>query len=197
MGQAKIKAIAYLQNKARLLEAMDGDFLVVAKSALAIYDNFILPNSYTGGCYLITMILHRYLMTEHQIPTNAVVGYVNDGTDDIMISHAWLDYQGLKTDLTLNIVEQNGAVQPGGLLVLDQEIKAGTLRYSYHLDRTIEGMIAAQQMINDPATAPVALHKEEEHRLMLACSKNGELMDAYIAAAPPPLSYSAITASLR
>lgn len=184
MGEAKNRTKQYELAKQSLLANCDGDAKVVADSAIKLFERFIVPKRYTGGCYLVTMILHRFLAKEHEISTVPVVGYVNDGTDEIMISHAWLEFAAKKTDLTLNVVEHQDVIRPGDVMVLDTVVRPGVLHYSYHRERPTEAMAVVSRMLSDPASANIARHKEIEHEAMLARSRDASLMDAYIAGAP-------------
>lgn len=195
MGQAKDRKRAYEEAKKKLLSCADENEKTIATCAIALFERFILPNAYTGGCYLVTMTLSQFLAKEHGIQARPVVGYVNDTTDNIMISHAWLEYGGKKTDLTLNLTEH--PIKPGPLLVLDESLRPGLLPYTYHNKRTIEGLIEVQRMMNDPDLAIIANRKEIEHQAMLARSHNEELMSAFLNAAPPQCNYNAMAAVMR
>lgn len=197
MGEAKNKAKEYGDAKAKLLSSLSAEGKIVASSAIGIFEGFIAPQRFTGGCYLVTMTLHRYLADEHGIVTVPVVGYVNDGTDDIFISHAWLEHEGLKTDLTLHQTEFPDVQLPGALLVMDQSIRRGVVQHSYHLSRTGEGLQAARRMLAHPETAAIAQHKEKEHLEMVDRANSDALMQAYLDAAPAECNYAAITAPLR
>ncbi|WP_288200080.1 hypothetical protein [uncultured Pleomorphomonas sp.] len=197
MGEAKSRTKQYEQTKQSLLASCDGDAKVVAGSAIKLFERFILPKHYTRGCYLVTMVLHRFLAEEHGIATIPVVGYVNDGTDDIMISHAWLEFDAMKTDLTLNVVEHPDVIRPGDVVVLDTVLRPGVLHYSYHRERPAEAIAVVNRMLSDPASANIARHKEIEHEAMLVRSRDASLMDAYIAGAPLDCGYAAMTAVLR
>ncbi|MCB1470697.1 MAG: hypothetical protein KDK08_26890 [Rhizobiaceae bacterium] len=197
MGQAKRKQKAYAEAKERLLSSCTGEAKTVAVTSIALFEKFILQKSYTGGCYLTTMMLHRYLKEEHAIETTPVVGFVNDGTDNIMISHAWLEHEGQKTDLTLHLTEHPEAQLPGALLVLDHVLRPGLVNYSYHLERSPEAYAALEPLRRDPTTAAIVAHKEAEHQTMLARANNQDLMTAYIDGAPVELGYAAMTSVLR
>ena len=94
-----------------------------------------------------------------------VVGYVNDGTDDIMILHAWIELNGRKTDLMLAFVEYGHA---GPLLVLDRELRPGAVQYSYRREQTDAGLARYAALMDDPQTRPLVIHKEQEHADVLA-----------------------------
>lgn len=195
MGEAKRRAAAYAAAKRTLLGSLMGDSLTVAETALTLFERFILPTRYTGGCYLTSMILHRYLKQERGIETDVVVGFINDGTDEIFISHGWLEHEGRKIDLTANIT-----VLPehrGPLLVLDQVLRPSEVTYTYHRERTPAGIAADMEMLGHPDLANIVRDKADEHRAMLAFASNPALMEAYVNSAPREQGYEAMTAALR
>jgi hypothetical protein len=197
MGEAKRRAAAYEAAKAKLLGSLTGDGLVVAGSAIKLFEGFILPTRYTGGCYLTNMVLHRYLKDEHGIETEVIVGYINDGTDDIYMSHGWLEHEGRKTDLTIHLTEHPEVQLPGNLLVADQVLRPGRVTHTYHRERPVEGLRKEMEMMANPDIAPIVAHKAEEHQAMLARAKHRSLLDAYLGMAPKEMSYEAMTAPLR
>ncbi len=196
MGEAKRRAEAFKRAKACLFAGIAGDesALVVADTALAFYERFILPKRYTGGCYLTTMFLHRFLKEEHGIVTDPVVGYVNDGTDDIMISHAWIELDGRKTDVTLNVVDPNISMS-GGLLILDTEIVPGQARYGYHHQMTAAGEGANAALIA-AGMGGLLRHKQQEHQMMLGIIADPRRMADHHSAAPSGLGYDDMRAAL-
>ncbi len=197
MGQAKRRTEAYAKAKAELLQMNCDNALVVAETTIKLFDRFIQPQRYTGGCYYITMLLHRFLTFELGIPTRPIVGYVNDGTDDVMISHAWLEFEGVKSDLMLNLPNPSSQQPSGALLVLDRALIKGQLSYSYHIEQTESGRAQTEVMRRDPNIAPLLHHKEQEHQAMLERAEDGTLMKAYLDAAPPEFGYAVITKVLR
>jgi hypothetical protein len=78
-----------------------------------------------------------------------VVGYVNDGTDDIMISHAWLDYNGKKTDVTLANTERPDMTPVGQVIVLNRVVRNGH-EYTYHLEQSPNGLAAETENAAQP-----------------------------------------------
>ncbi|MDH7974399.1 hypothetical protein QH494_19590 [Sphingomonas sp. AR_OL41] len=196
MGEAKRRADAFKRAKADLFAGIAGDerALVVANTALAFYERFILPKRYTGGCYLTTMFLHRVLKDEHSITTDPVVGYVNDGTDNIMISHSWIELDGRKTDVTLSLVDPNISMS-GGLLILDTEIVPGRVRYGYYHQMTAAGEEANAALIA-AGMGGLLRHKQQEHRIMLGMMADPKRMADHHSAAPSGLGYDEMRAAL-
>ena len=197
MGEARRNANEFKRAKEGLFASIENDNVaqIVAETALAFYERFILPKRYTGGCYLTTMFLHRILKDEHSIVTDPVVGYVNDGTDDIMISHAWIELDGRKTDVTLSVVDPNIS-RSGGLLILDKEIVRGQVSYSYHHRMTAAGEKANEAVIA-AGMGGLLLHKQQEHQRMLDIMADPKRMADHHSAAPPGLSYDDMRAALR
>lgn len=197
MGQAKRRTEAYERAKVAFLEATSGDARVVGETAIKLFDRFVFPNKFSGGCYQITATLHRYLSIELGIPTRPVVGYVNDGTDDVMISHAWLEYQGLVSDLTLVVTNPAIGQPPGDLLILGKSLKPGQLHYSYHTKLNDAALTVLEGMKRDPETAQIIETKEAEHKMMTRCFQNSDDLTAYLDAAPEAHSYAKMTSVLR
>ncbi len=56
--------------------------------------------------YRMAFFLTHFPEREHRITVQPVVGYVSDGGDRFMSSHAWIKLNGRKTDISLTIIEQ-------------------------------------------------------------------------------------------
>ncbi|MBO9127695.1 MULTISPECIES: hypothetical protein [unclassified Rhizobium] len=196
MGEANKRKQAYGAARQRILDRFEGQHRVVAEAAINLFDRFILPKRFTGACYQVTMTLEKHLAEAHAITSKTVVGYVNDGTDHIMISHAWLEFETMKVDLGLHVVERPDVVHPGAVLILDQQLLPGTVNYSYHLARPAASLAVVEKMLRDPSTAHVGRRKEIEHEAMLQRSRDPALRDAYLAGAPPGSSFASMTSVL-
>ncbi len=197
MGEAKSRRQSYEVAKKRLLDRHEGKHRIVAETAINLFDRFILPHHFTGACYQITMTLEKYLIEAHGIASSTIVGYVNDGTDDIMTSHAWLEFDGMKVDIGLHVMDRPDITLPGAVIILDDRLRPGAVEYSYHLSRPPASMAVIDQMLRDPATAHVARWKEAEHVDMLARSHDPDLRDNYLAGAPAQSSFASMTSVLR
>ncbi len=198
MGEASQRAHVYAKAKARLFSDVGAvaDARVVAEVATALFERFVLPRRYIGGCYLTTMFLHRYLLAERGISTDPVLGYVNDGTDDIMISHAWIEHNGRKVDVTLHLTDPRQSLS-GDLIVLDHLLRRGAATYSYHRDLTPAGLAAYQEMERAGGfPAQLLRHKQAEHRLMSETMLDCDAMARHQASAPPGLHYSDMRSAL-
>lgn len=183
---------AYQEARHSLLTGLDEESQIVAEAAIRLFERFIVPRQYSGGCYLTTMVLHRYLLDERGIITEPVVGYINDGTDDIFMSHAWIEHRGRKTDVTIALTDPDLGVRPGPLLAQDAVLLPGHSGYSYHLELSDDAIAQNRLFMAEPQTAELLQHKEREHRHMAECMRDAERMRDHMAGAPPEFSYAAM-----
>jgi len=136
--------------------------------------------------YLLKMILHK----EYNIESDAVIGFVNDGTDDIMISHGWLEYQGRKIDVAL--ANPNHGQRPGPVLILDQKFQDyGTADYSYHRERGDAGERAIQRLLElgDSQVDAMIQQKEKEHGFMVEIASSEKQIMEYLSNAQNGANY--------
>lgn len=190
MGEAKKRE----ERFRKWINRLDREEAVIAQVAYDTYYKFVRPTRLVGGCYLISFFLSAFLRRERGIGTDVVVGWINDGTGPTMTSHAWIEYHGKKTDLTLTLTEDPEIQIPGPLMILDETFMAGKAAYTYHLERSSEALAALMRMRQElPAGYAAAIAaKEEEHLQMRARSQNSVLVDAYLNKAPTDRSYVAI-----
>lgn len=154
MGQAKQKEKLLEQWKSSLSE----DERTVFDVAYRLHNNVIVPLNKTGMCYHSVFFLHLYLKEKYEITTSPVVAYVNDGTDDIFISHAWLEFNGKRTDVSLAVTDPRIGVA-GQLIILDRVMKVGH-EYGYHRKITEAGLKEHQRL---RSTATRTLLERKEH----------------------------------
>jgi hypothetical protein len=184
VGQAKLRSAAIQ----KWLAGLTDEERVCADAAQRLLQRFIDPAEATGMCYRLVFFLHLYLK-DRGILTNPVVGYLNDGTDDVMVSHAWLELSGKKTDLTLGRTERPAVNPPGDILILDFPVRRGH-GYTYHLEKTPEAIAVEEHWLREPDAAGLVRHKAAEHDRMLRLSADPIAMHAFLDAAPDGLTYA-------
>lgn len=162
----------------------------VALAAMRTYERIVEGKRLLGGCYLLSFFLNQYLKREKGIETTAVVGWINDGTTPLMISHAWLEFNSKKTDITLTHTEHSDAQLAGELIVLDHVVCSGRVKYTYHRQRTTEAVAMLQKLREEMPWAVDA--KEAEHLQMEGMSKSEILIQNYLDAAPNDKNYDAL-----
>lgn len=186
------------QEAAAWLDALPADERVIANVAMRLHANFVRPKRFAGGCYLLAFFLRQYLSREHRLDAKALVGYVCDGTTPLRASHAWLEYAGKKTDVSLTITEFPEYQLPGELIVLDRVLQPGVTHYSYHY---VDSAESREQIRQSSAAAPefaaINAMKEREHAEMLARASDDDAMEAFLAGAPDSVSYRALAAAIE
>jgi hypothetical protein len=188
MGQAKRRGAEIQKWLASLLS----EEAQVADAAQRLLTRFIDPREATGMCYRLTYFLHLYL-TDKGIKTTPVIGYINDGTDDVFMSHAWLEYGGKKTDLTLGRPERPELNPPGDILVLDFPFRRAG-KYTYHLTKSAAAVAVENDWLKDPRSAGVVRKKAAEHKAMEKRSTSASEMRTFLDGAPDGLTFSRIAA---
>ncbi|MGY3445524.1 hypothetical protein [Bradyrhizobium sp. USDA 4473] len=183
MGQAK-RRNAEVQ---KWLEALSPEEKKIADAARRLITNFIDPSEATGMCYRLTYFLHLYLL-EKGIKTIPVIGYVNDGTDDVFMSHAWLEYEGKKTDLTLARPERPHLNPPGDILIQDFPFRC-IGKYTYHLSKTPAAVAVENAWLEEPQGASIVRQKAVEHEAMKKRAENAAEMRSFLDAAPDGITY--------
>ncbi|WP_376711208.1 hypothetical protein [Pseudochrobactrum lubricantis] len=140
------------------------------------------------------VFLYEYLKEEHCISTTPIIGYINDGTDDVMMSHAWLEYSGTKTDVSLGVTANPILWPTGEVIILDRVIYSGH-NYSYHVSMTDAGLQTHYDMLKGPDSALVQ-QKAEEHLEMLARAKTPQSIRSYLDGAPAGLHYDELSSAI-
>lgn len=162
----------------------------VAQVSMRAHERIVKGKRLLGACYLLSFFLHQYLKRKKGIETTVVVGWVNDGTTPVMISHAWLEFDGKKTDITLTHTEHPDAQLTGELIILDHVVRSGRVKYTYHRQRTMEAVTALQKIREEMPWAIDA--KEAEHLQMEETSRSEAMIQKYLNAAPNDRNYDAL-----
>jgi hypothetical protein len=188
MGQAQQKAKALASWTA----ALSDDDRIIVDVAQRVYRTIVVPLEVTGMCYRLAFFLTEFLRERHAIEVIPVVAFVNDGEDDVMASHAWIEFNGKKTDLSLTRTKHAGRQLTGSLLILDRDFSKGEATYSYHLERDAAALAVIATLQADPQYGPFVQAKENEHAAMLAIARSPGLMRGYLDSAPDGLGYEAL-----
>lgn len=185
MGQAKQKA-KQLEDWKNSLSAEEK---IVFDVAYRLHNKVIVPRNATGMCYHSVFFMHLYLKETHDIITRPVVAYVNDGTDHIFISHAWLEFNDKRTDVSLAITDARMG-PPGQLVILDRVMKSG-YEYGYYFQIPEEGL-RAHEFLRLSGNRERLERKENEHAKMSARVNDDEAIRAYLDAEPNGFDYNKI-----
>lgn len=193
MGEAKRKTQQLEAWKAGLSD----EEKTILSVAQALYQNFILPTQGSGMCYRMAFFLSYHLHEKYQIHAPAIIGYVNDGLGDIMASHAWIEYNGKKTDISLTITQHPDVMPAGALLLLDKEFTSGYVPYSYHYESTEAGLQAEYELSQEEPYRSVVVQKRAEHSMMQAINKSRDQQRIYLDRAPDGWNYERMSAIIE
>ena len=189
MGEAKRRAAGFAKWQA----ALSADERTAADLALAAHERIIDRFGATGMCYRMAFFLAEILESEFGIKAQPVVGYVNDGGNAFMSSHAWVELNGKKIDVSLTLLEEP-TLLPGDLLILDRAIKPGRAAYTYHRERDQAALdLLDTYARHNPMVAEEIKRKEQEHRRMATLAETPEQRRAYLDEAPDGLSYGVMS----
>lgn len=183
MGQAKQRAAM----RHKWLGDLSGAEKVVVESAENLFCKYLVPAEATSMCYRMTFFLHLLLL-EKGIGTEPVVGYVNDGTDDVQMSHAWLEFNAKKIDLTLAQTERPDLNPRGQVLILDEVVKQGQI-YSYSRLKTERAAKLEKEGLSNPRVSGLIVHKAREHQWMASLATSGKAMRRFLDAAPDGVTF--------
>lgn len=193
MGEAKKKAQQLEAWKAGLSDEEKTVFAV----AQAAYQNFVLPFRAVGMCYRLAFFLSYHLQEKYSIQAPAIVGYVNDGLGDIMMSHAWIEYSGKKTDISLTMTQSPDDVPSAALLILGKELRPGDVPYSYHYEQNEAGLKAEYETSLDERFRPIVMQKKAEHLMMQAINKSRDQQRIYLDRATDGWNYKRMAAFIE
>ena len=173
--------------------SLSSDEQTISKVAERLDERLIRGMNFIGGCYHLAFFMTRYFASQG-ILVKPVVGWVNDGQWDGMTSHAWIEYEGKRTDISLNRSEYPEFQPPGATIVLDHFIRPGVVEYSYfiHGDSIVE--MALAKMRTSGNYDDVLPYKEAEHQRMLQIAVSDNEMDAYLRMAPRNTNFEALSA---
>lgn len=193
MGEAqrrKAEISTAKQKHADWLETLTQSEREVAQVSMRAHECIVKGKRLLGACYLLSFFLHQYLKREKGIETTVVVGWINDGTTPLMISHAWLEFGGKKSDITLTHTEYPDAQLTGELIILEHVVRSGRVKYTYHRQRSMEAVIALQKLREEMPWFVDA--KEAEHLQMEEISESEAMIQKYLNAAPDDRNYDAL-----
>ncbi|MBV8524244.1 MAG: lasso peptide biosynthesis protein [Acetobacteraceae bacterium] len=117
MGEAK-RRTATRAKAAEAKQAWEAGLSDRGRTVLRVAKRLGAALALPGACYRCAMFLRYHLVARHGIDGEAVVGFVNDGTDVAYSSHAWYEIDGLITDVALCRPEKPRFQKAGPVTIL-------------------------------------------------------------------------------
>lgn len=194
MGEAKRRANEIAKFKAqqsRWLANLTPAEKVILQLSQRLEERLVRAQGFTEGCYHLAFFMTRYLADKGVVVT-PIIGWVNDGTWDGVASHAWVEYEGRITDVSMTRTSHPEQQPPGSMIVLDQILKKGRAEYTYYKNDDHRALKAAAIQRFDPQLGPIQAQKDVHHRQMLKIAELGHLerIDDYLAGAPSGLQFN-------
>ncbi|WP_150428101.1 hypothetical protein [Dechloromonas sp. CZR5] len=193
MGEAarrRAEIAALKVRNAVWLDSLSPIERTIAVVAQATYDRVVVGMSMTEACYNLAFFLQEHLRRKHEIQTEVVVGWINDGQWEGAASHAWLEYHGKKTDISLHKTSHPDSQPPGDLIIIDHVVKRGECAYTYWTDLPAAAEQELRCMRNESQElAGIVAHKDREHARIHELSKLPDGANQYFRDAPPQCSY--------
>lgn len=194
MGEAKRRAAEIARTKEQdtmWLEwraGLDSEEQQILQLAERLDERLVRGKRYCGGCYHLAFFMTRYLGLRG-VRVTPVIGWVTDGRWPGVSSHAWIEFEGRKTDASLTYTEFPDKTPTGALLVADHVVRPGATDYRYFKNEAREVKSALEWMRAQPELASTVRFKEAEHRMMAEIVQHGRI-DTHLSKAPPGMRYA-------
>lgn len=195
MGEAKRREREIAKIKAEANAWTDNfsdDQKLIAEIAIRLDERLVRGRHFSGGCYHLAFFMALHL-SKQGIEVQPVIGWVNDGLWSGMTSHAWIEFNGRKTDASLTYCEHNDAVPTGGLLIHDRVVRAGEASYSYYQHDDAAAQAGLDWMREQNEYKMILQKKMSEHEHMRSIASN-RTFEEYLASAPRGGRYSDLAA---
>lgn len=193
MGQAKLRAkeIALLKEQAAAwLNALSSEERIIVQLAERLDERLVRGRMFSEGCYHLAFFMTKYLATKN-LSVTPIVGWINDGTWQGMASHAWIEFNGKKTDVSLTSTSHPEEQPTGALIVHDRILRKGMADYSYYRDDDPNAQAGIEWMHTIPEWKSMLAFKEEQHSQMREIAKAGQsAIDSYLSMAPQGVKYA-------
>lgn len=195
MGEAKrrMKEIEQLKEQSSTWRAaLSPDELMILQLAERLDERLVRAKKFSEGCYYLAFFMTKYLASK-DVTVIPQIGWINDGTWRGMTSHAWIEFNGKKTDVSLGCTSHPEAQPTGAVIAHDHILRKGMVEYSHYKNDPPEVQAGLQYMRSIPDLKAILAFKEIQHAQMLETAKAGiPEIDKYLSQAPSGLQYSDI-----
>lgn len=195
MGEAKRRQAMKVMEAARR-KAWEAGLDEHGRIILRIAEKTAQALAIDGACYRATLFMKYHLELRYDIRGDAVVGYVNDGTDELYGYHAWLETDGLRTDVALCRPQDPSIQKRGPLTILGHEMAAGW-PYTYHRTRPPQATAMIMEWMRDPSMRELVSQQEEQHMRLASTARRSDLIRVYLDGAPDGLDYERLAAMVE
>lgn len=195
MGDAKRRKaeIEKLKNRVQAWRNdLKGDSKVVAEAAIYAFENIVIPRKMFAGCYHLAFFLREYLAREKAVGVEMIVGWITDESWEGATSHAWIEHEGKKTDISLWLTERPEIQLRGSVLINEFEFLKGLVTHVYHKDFPESAKPFLQTISENAELKSVIEQKANEHLQIKKLSEESAGADDYFRGAPASMKYEAL-----
>jgi hypothetical protein len=171
---------------------LSGDEKIVAEVAKAAFKKIVVERNMTGGCYNLAFFLREYLKREKGINVKMVVGWVTDDSWEGAISHAWIEYGGRKTDISLWHTEFPEHQLPGSVIIHDFDFRRGVTDYTYQRELPQSSRDYLDLASRNAEFGHQYKHKETEHLMIKGLAEKAGGATEYFSSAPTEMKYETL-----
>ena len=193
MGEAKRRAkeIEQLMRLASAWrDALSPEELMILQLAERLDERLVRAKKFSEGCYHLAFFMTKYLASKG-VTVAPQIGWVNDGTWQGMTSHAWIEFNGKMTDVSLGYTSHPEAQPTGAVIAHDHVLRKGMAEYTYYNNDHPEVHAGIQYMRSNPDLVAILAFKENQHAHMVEIAKAGlSAIDSYLSKAPNGLQYA-------
>ncbi|MES2282512.1 MAG: hypothetical protein V4542_13955 [Pseudomonadota bacterium] len=200
MGEASRRKSEIQKLKSResdWLTSLQGNARTVAQVAIAALNNIIVQHDLTGGCYNMAFFMREYLSRQHGIEVEMVVGWVTDDSWSGGMSHAWIEHNGKRTDISIWKTEFPEQQLPGAVIIEDFEYRKGVAHYTYHRDLPKTARDYLDMASQDAQVGLIYKKKDAEHCEMQRLATDTDGAEQYFSRAPQEMKYESLASMLR
>jgi len=159
-----------------------------------VHGVIVKKHSLHSACYLLAFFIYKYCKEVLNAETKIIIGWVNDGTWSGVSSHAWVEYNGKKIDVSLSGTADEKLYPTGDAIVLDRTIESGNVSYSYYyaVPSTAANAYAELKKSANQQTLEFMSSKEREHKKMKEIASNDAYINQFFENAPASRRFEAI-----
>ncbi|MFM9901536.1 MAG: hypothetical protein ACKVOT_11010 [Polaromonas sp.] len=167
-----------------------GDEKIVAEVAIEVFKRVVFARHMTGGCYNLAFFIREYLKREKDIDVEMVVGWITEDSWAGCSSHAWIEHNSKKTDVSLSITEQPNIQLTGSVIIQDFDYRRGATTYVYQRESPANARIYLDLAASKSAEFNRNYRRKEiEHLSMKALAEREGGASEYFNMAPVDMKY--------
>jgi len=156
---------SYVQSKIdqlNLLKQMTTEERTIAELVLIVNEYITFRYKIANGCYHNAIFIREYLYKNFNIRVDIVVGWASSTEIRHLFSHAWIEYNGKKTDPILWGACGVTGDYSGNFLIHDHIYQRGAVNFIYQKDLTEKQLNEIKKLIGTNADFRESINSQFE-----------------------------------